>query len=142
MTYEEYLNAIEVLKTTNSNELKDKLLEQPLNDNIKHLLTPKIKELIEYKLKKSVNKIIRNLTEIFNDVNILDYYLLNLKKEITFIYDLTKLKCFTKEEQQELQQNLQEDVEEIYNILEKEASYIDSIGILSQIIKNNRIKWK
>ena len=142
MTYEEYLNAIEVLKTTNSNELKDKLLEQPLNDNIKHLLTPKIKELIEYKLKKTVNKIIRNLTEIFNDVNILDYYLLNLKKEITFIYDLTKLKCFTKEEQQELQQNLQEDVEEIYNILEKEASYIDSIGILSQIIKNNRIKWK
>ena len=100
-----------------------------------------IKNLIRTKFNNSINKIIKNLGEIFSDVNYLDLTLLNFKKEINYVIELSKLKQLPPEKQIELQIILKTETNKVYDILCTEADKIDYTGSTSIIIRNNRIKW-
>ena len=142
MTYEEWLNVIESLKNTNTNkEILDKLKKEPLNDNLYDLLRPKLESLIIERYQLSVNKIVQNLESIFTDVNYLDLSLLNFKKEIKYLLDLIDINQIPLDIKVNQTLKIQEDTEEVYKILIKEADKIDYTGVFSLTIKNNMIKW-
>ena len=141
MSYEEWLKNIEILKENNNEEIKNKLLNDE-NINLKEMLEGKLIELIKYKFVKTTNKIIKNLVDIFSDDNILDMYLVNLKKELRFIYELTFLKQISNENQEYIRTFLKKEVNNIYNILINEARSIDTIGNKEITIKNNMFKWE
>lgn len=141
MSYEEWLKNIEILKENNNEEIKNKLLNDE-NINLKEMLEGKLIELIKYKFVKTTNKIIKNLVDIFSDDNILDMYLVNLKKELRFIYELTFLKQISNENQEYIRNFLKKEVNDIYNILINEARSIDTIGNKEITIKNNMFKWE
>lgn len=141
MNYEEWLKNIEILKENNNEEIKNKLLNDE-NINLKEMLEGKLIELIKYKFVKTTNKIIKNLVDIFSDDNILDMYLINLKKELRFIYELTFLKQISNENQEYIRNFLKKEVNDIYNILINEARSIDTIGNKEITIKNNMFKWE
>lgn len=141
MSYEEWLNNIEVLKETDCTEIKDKLVTEAENDNIKALLEPKLIDLIKYKFKKAIKKILYNLSEMYSDQNILDLNLVSLKKQLKFIIELTYIKQISEEKQEEIRISLKNEIQHIYDILIDEANKIDSIGLLNLIIKNNMYKW-
>ena len=92
MTYEEWLETIEKLNNTNTNqEILNKLKNEPFNSNLDQLLTPKLEKLIEDRYDLSVNKIVKELEFIFTDVNYLDLALINFKKEINYLLELLLL---------------------------------------------------
>lgn len=141
MSYEEWLKCLDLLKKKNDQEIKDKLLKEPINENLKPMLEPKIIDLINYKFDKLTENIIKNLYEIFTDNNILDLYLVNYKKGLKFLEELTYIKEIDISNQEILRKKLKDDTYLVYNILIKEANEIDSIGLLSLTIKNNMYKW-
>ena len=141
MSYEEWLKNIEILKENNNEEIKNKLLNDE-NINLKEMLEGKLIELIKYKFVKTTNRIIKNLVDIFSDDNVLDMYLVNLKKELRFIYELTFLKQISNENQEYIRTFLKKEVNNIYNILINEARSIDTIGNKEITIKNNMFKWE
>ena len=141
MSYEEWLKNIEILKENNNEEIKNKLLNEE-NINLKEMLEGKIIELIKYKFVKTTNRIIKNLVDIFSDDNVLDMYLVNLKKELRFIYELTFLKQISNENQEYIRTFLKKEVNNIYNILINEARSIDTVGNKEITIKNNMFKWE
>lgn len=141
MSYEEWLKNIEILKENNNEEIKNKLLNDE-NINLKEMLEGKIIELIKYKFVKTTNRIIKNLVDIFSDDNVLDMYLVNLKKELRFIYELTFLKQISNENQEYIRTFLKKEVNNIYNILINEARSIDTVGNKEITIKNNMFKWE
>lgn len=142
MSYEEWLNNIEILKKSNDHKVKDKLLNEPANANIQTLLEPKIIDLIKYKLQKATEKIIYNLSDIFQDENILDSQLVYLKKNLKFITELTYIKEIPEDSQKELRIALKKEYEDIYNILIDGANRIDDIGLLALTIKSNMYKME
>ena len=92
MTYEEWLETIEKLNNTNTNqEILNKLKNEPFNSNLDQLLTPKLEKLIEDRYDLSVNKIVKELEFIFTDVNYLDLALINFKKEINYLLELVRI---------------------------------------------------
>ena len=141
MSYEEWLKKIEILKTTNNETIKEELLKEPDNPNIKSFLEPKIIELIEYKMKKTVEKIIYNLGDIYRDENILDMHLINLKKNLKFIVELTHIKEISEEKRKKVSDELKEEIASVYKILIDGANEFDDIGILTLTIKNNMYEW-
>ena len=142
MTYEEWLNTIEELKHPNlSIDNLNKIKNTSLNENINPLLIPKIENLIKERLNNSINKIILNLSEIFNDINYLDLTLLNFKKEINYILEIISIKQLPKDKQKELKDMIKNEGNNVIEILNKEAQKIDYTGALSSIINNYRIKW-
>lgn len=141
MSYEEWLKCLDILKKKNDQEIKEKLLKEPINENLKPMLEPKIIDLINYKFDKLTENIIKNIYEIFTDNNILDLYLVNYKKGLKFLEELTYIKEIDISNQEILRKKLKDDTYLVYNILIKEANEIDSIGLLSLTIKNNMYKW-
>ena len=92
MTYEEWLSTIEQLTTTNTNQdLLNKLKQEPVNNNLSSMITPKLIRLINTRFDLSVNKIIKELEIILNDINYLDLALLNFKKEINYLFELINI---------------------------------------------------
>lgn len=142
MTYEEWLDTIESLKNTNTNqELLNKLKKEPLNTNLEELLRPKLNELIDTRYNLSVNKIIRDLDFIFSDINYLDLALLNFKKEINYLLELARINQMPIDIQVNQTKDIKENTIKVYDILIKEADKYDYTGIASLTIKNNMIKW-
>lgn len=142
MTYEEWLDTIESLKNTNTNqELLNKLKKEPLNTNLEELLRPKLNELIDTRYNLSVNKIIRDLDFIFSDINYLDLALLNFKKEINYLLELARINQMPIDIQVNQTKDIKENTIKVYDILLKEADKYDYTGISSLTIKNNMIKW-
>lgn len=142
MTYEEWLSTIEKLTSTNINqELLNKLKQEPVNNNLKDLILPKLLRLIQNRFDLSVNKIINELEFLFSDVNYLDLSLLNYKKEMNYLLELIKINQIPKDIQTERINKLKEDTDKVYNILIKEADRYDYTGVFSMTIKNNMIKW-
>ncbi len=141
MSYEEWLKNIEILKDDDRQEIKNKLLNEIANDNIKSLLEPKIIELIKYKLEKTTKNIIYNLNELYSDLNVLDLYLVSLKKKLKFIVELTYIKQISEENQEKLRTSLKSEIKDIYNILIDGANKIDNTGLFALTIKNNMYKW-
>ena len=142
MTYEEWLITIENLKNTNINqELLDKIKNTDINENINNMLIPKITSMLKYRFDESVNKITRDIYQIFSDHNYLDLALLNFKKEIKYLIELTNIKQLPNDIKEQLINKFKTDTEKVYNILLNKANTEDYTGILSMTINNNRIKW-
>lgn len=142
MTYEEWLITIENLKNTNINqELLDKIKNTDINENINNMLIPKITSMLKYRFDESVNKITRDIYQIFSDHNYLDLALLNFKKELKYLIELTNIKQLPNDIKEQLINKFKTDTEKVYNILLNKANTEDYTGILSMTINNNRIKW-
>ncbi len=141
MNYEEYIEAIEVLKNKNDIDIKEKLMNSDVNSSMIPMIEPKILDLIKIKFQLSINKMISNLDYMFSNNYELDQYLLNFKKELKFIYDLTNLNELTEVNKQEMKKVLMEETNKVYEILINKANQIDITGVLSMTIKNNKIKW-
>ena len=141
MSYEEWLNDIEILKKTDDSKIKDKMLNEPANTNIKEFLEPKLIELINFKFKTLTQKVLYNLSEMYSDQNILDMTLVNLKKGLKFIMDLTTIKTISEDSQQKLREVLNDEIKQIYDVLIDGANSIDQVGLLGLTIKNNMYKW-
>lgn len=141
MSYEEYIEILEQLKTKNDNILKDKLLNSNVNSNLIQMIEPKIIMLVQEKFQNSINKMIANLETMFMNNYELDQYLLNFKKDIKFIFDLTNLKEITDPKRLETKTMIKNETNKVYDILINKANQIDMTGVLSMTIKNNEIKW-
>lgn len=141
MSYEEYIEILEQLKTKNDNILKDKLLNSNVNSNLIQLIEPKIIMLVQEKFQNSINKMIANLETMFMNNYELDQYLLDFKKDIKFIFDLTNLKEITDSKRLETKTMIKNETNKVYDILINKANQIDMTGVLSMTIKNNEIKW-
>lgn len=142
MTYEEWLSTIEQLTTTNTNqELLNKLKQEPVNNNLSSMITPKLIRLINTRLDLSVNKIIKELEIILNDINYLDLALLNFKKEINYLFELINIPQIPQDAKQICINKLKPDISKVYDLLIKEADRNDYTGVASMTIKNNMIKW-
>ena len=89
----------------------------------------------------AIARIINSLDIVFSDKNYLDLELLNFKKELKFLDELTRLKQIPDEIKIDLFNTLVNESNNVYNILEKEANKIDYTGVYGSIIRNNRIKW-
>lgn len=142
MTYEEWLETIEKLNNTNTNqEILNKLKNEPFNSNLDQLLTPKLEKLIEDRYDLSVNKIVKELEFIFTDVNYLDLALINFKKEINYLLELVRIQQIPIDYQINQTTKIKDDTKKVYEILIKEADKYDYTGVFSLTIKNNMIKW-
>lgn len=142
MTYEEWLNIIEELKTSNINLEKLNIIKNTeINNNINDLLIPKIEILIRERFNNHINKIIKDLSNIFQDINYLDLTLLNFQKELNFLTELSKIKQLPIQKQNELKEMLKNESAKIFDILNNEATIVDHTGALTSVINNYRIKW-
>jgi hypothetical protein len=142
MTYEEWLSSIEEINKTSINmTVLEKMKNAEINMNINEMLYPKLVSAIRNRFTNSINKIINSLDIVFSDKNYLDLELLNFKKELKFLDELTRLKQIPDEIKIDLFSTLVNESNNVYNILEKEADKIDYTGVYGSIIRNNRIKW-
>lgn len=141
MNYEEYVGILENLKFSNNQLDKEKILKSSINPSLIPMLEPKIIELIKTKYQNAVNKMVDNLENIFSDQYYLDQYLVNFKKEVMFIYDLTGIKELKEDKKIMMQKMIKDETRNVYNILEQKANTLDVTGSLSMTIKNNEIKW-
>ena len=143
MTYEEWLNLIEELKTGNTNvEKLNKIKSAEINTNFNDLLEPKLEKLIKERFNTYITKIINDLGNIFYDMNYLDLVLLNYQKEIRFLIELSSIKQLSSSKQFELTQMIKNEANKVFDILNKEAMISDYTGALTSIINNYRIKWE
>ena len=140
MSYEEWIECINVLKKSNNEDVKKKILNE-YNDNLKDMLIPKLIDLVKYKFSLSVKSILNNLDDIFMDNNILDMQLVKFKKDVLFTYSLTDIKEFNADNKKGLKDMIKRESKEVYDILIKEASKVDPTGVLNLTIKNDIIKW-
>lgn len=142
MTYEEWLSIIEEISKSSINMTTlEKLKNTEINPNINEMVYPKLVSTIKNRFTNSINKIINSLDIVFSDKNYLDLELLNFKKELKYLEELTKLKQIPDELKIDLYSTLVNESNNVYNILEKEADKIDYTGVYGSIIRNNRIKW-
>ena len=141
MNYEEYISIIDQLMNKSDVVLKDKLLDSIIDSNLYSMIEPKLEQLIKYRFQISINKMVKNLEFMFSDINNLDQYLVNFKKEIKFIYELTNINTISENKKNELKKMLKVETEKVYDILIDKANKVDITGVLSMTIKNNRIKW-
>lgn len=141
MRYEEWIDTLKQLENSNKEELLNKVINSEYNENINAMLEDHIVETIKIKFQKAINKIVKNLEDIFFNVNNLDMYLVNYRKEISFIERLIKIKQLKPEKQKELKDMIKEETTKVYEILIKEANIEDPTGLNALTIKNNQIKW-
>lgn len=142
MTYEEWLNKIDKLKNTSiDNETLNTMKNTELNTNLADMIEPKLISLVLNKFEQSVAKVIKELPNMFIDVNYLDLALIDFKKEINFIKEIISLKQISAPEQEKLNNKLQEEINNVYEILTREANNIDQTGIYAITINNNKLKW-
>ena len=142
MTYEEWLNIIEELKTSNINLEKLNIIKNTeINGNINDLLIPKIELLVRERFNNHINKIIKELSNIFQDINYLDLTLLNFQKELNFLTELSTIKQLPIQKQNELKEMLKTESIKVFDILNNEATIVDHTGALTSVINNYRIKW-
>lgn len=142
MNYNEWLNILDSLENTNqSEELLKKLQNTNLDSNINSKIIPHLENTIINRMNLSIKKKINDLDYIFTDQNTLDLTLVTFKKEIKYNLALTELKQLPKENQEKLKETIKKQVNEVYEILKKEAIREDPTGVLLQTIKYNEIKW-
>jgi len=141
MSYQEWLDNIELLKDNNNQEIKDRLLQEEINENIKTTLEPKLVELIKYKFKMAIRQIVNQKEFMFEDNDIMDLNLISFRKRLKFIDELTNIKYIEEEKKKELREFLSKETKRVYDILMDQALESDSIGLLALTIKNNIYKW-
>jgi len=136
MTYNEWLDLIELVKNHNRNiDYLNKMKESIQNSNINELLEPKLIELVTEKTTKALKRILNNLNEIFKNPNSLTLSIRNLEKDKNYIFELCHLKQIKQETQIKLINAINEEINNIYNILEKKSLEIDKTGMYKRMIE-------
>ena len=142
MSYADWLDLLEKFNNTNlDNELLEQLLNQEGNPSFNERLVPHFGELIGARLQLSVNKIIDELNNIFDDQNYMDFMLVSFKKEVNYLLKMLDVKILDQPQKMELKTQIKEKVDKIYDLLDTKALEIDYTGVLSMMIKSNGIKW-
>ena len=142
MSYAGWLELFE--KFNNTNLDKDQLnylLSLDNNPSIQDRLTEKYSILLNNRLQLSVNKLISELDNIFNDQNYMDFMLVSFKKEVDYIIQMLQVKILTDESRNNIRDEIKNKVDEIMKIMDDKALEVDYTGVLSMMIKNNGIKW-
>lgn len=142
MNYEEYLSLLDSLLIKNDEEAKQKLLDSNLNPELYHMVEPKIANMIQEKYVKAINSITSEISNIFSDKYLMEQKLVNFKKSVLFVYDLTNLKELSDDTRKVMQDMIKEETENVYNILIKKANQIDPTGVLALTITNSKVKWR
>ncbi len=138
MTYEEWVNNIEIIEKTNNEIILKQLENEMINDAINHNISEKLKQMIDKKFTNINNKVIAAL-DGFYDENEVDITMVNLKKEFKYLMRICNLKQI--ENRDLVIEEIKNGINEIYNILEEKTLGFDDSGMINLIIKNNRIKW-
>ena len=142
MNLDEWLDAINILQKRLDNNIKDKLLNEEDSENLHNKLEIKLEQLIKERFNKNVKKLISSLDYMVNDHELFELELINYKKQVKFLYELCDIKVIGSEKSSKLKYMLMKESNNVYEILINEASNIDRLGVIEQIIKNNRIKWR
>ena len=91
MTYEEWVNNIEIIEKTNNEMILKQLENEMINDAINHNISEKLKQMIDKKFTNINNKVIAAL-DGFYDENEVDITMVNLKKEFKYLMRICNLK--------------------------------------------------
>ena len=105
------------------------------NSNINEILEPKLIELVTEKTTKALKRILNNLNEIFKNPNSLTLSIRNLEKDKNYIFELCNLKQIKQETQIKLINTINEEINNVYNILEKKSLEIDKTGMYKRMIE-------
>ncbi len=141
MTYDEWLNLLKRLETTSHIEDIEKFKNEPLNENLNYLLVPKIKDMIITKFNKGIDRIIRDLDEIFSDENELDLSLVTFKKNLKVVLSLIDNNQIDEQTKSSLKRSIQDGTDGAYKSLYDAAIDADEDGIYKSIIYKNRVNW-
>ena len=140
MSYSEWLELLELLKTSSKKEYIEKFLNEPINNNLSQNLKPKIIDMLVSRFSYSVNTIISNIDYIFDDIDLLDIELVNFRKSCSTTLKMIDNIYLDEEDKKNIKDNINEGIVSTFQILEKQALQIDDNGVAYQIIKNNEIK--
>ncbi len=142
MSYAEWVELFEKFRNTNlDKDQLNYLLSLDNNPSIQERLTEKYSILLNNRLQLSVNKLISELDNIFNDQNYMDFMLVSFKKEVDYIIQMLQVKILTDESRNNIRDEIKNKVDEIMKIMDDKALEVDYTGVLSMMIKNNGIKW-
>ena len=140
MSYDEWLLDIKTLENSNNQEIKEKMCNAEVNNNIRDMLSPKLVELIKKKFNNITKSILYEISNIFENEYSLDFYLVKMKKDLEFIHDMINIPQIFDESRNELKSTIETETEHVYQILIDEARVIDPIGQFELIIKKNKYK--
>ena len=131
MTYEEWVNNIEIIEKTNNEMILKQLENEMINDAINHNISEKLKQMIDKKFTNINNKVIAAL-DGFYDENEVDITMVNLKKEFKYLMRICNLKQI--ENRDLVIKEIKNGINEIYNILEEKTLNFDDSGMINLII--------
>ena len=139
MTYNEWLELIDLVKRSNRNTTYlDQMLAAPNNESINEMLKPKLVELITDKFAKAVKRIINNISEVFKNPNSLDFAITNFEKEIQYLLKLCNLPELDNTTKEELISTITKERNNIYDILINRSLKIDRSGMYKLIIEKKK----
>lgn len=142
MTYYEWINYFDILKTGPRNEeILDKLYKShiELQGNILYRFINQANGLVRTRLKNSLDSILFKLSNIYNDSNALSLEIINIKKELAFAKKITMLPVIPIENQKKFGETLLKFANEINDSILAYVSGVDTTGEISLMIKNSKI---
>lgn len=142
MSYADYIKLFESFINTNTDKEKlQQLLELNDNPNYHNELVNQFHDVIHNRLQLSIDKIISNLEIIFDDHNYMDFILVTFKKEIEYLISMLNCKILDDVTRANFKAEIKENLDKIYDILDKKALEFDYTGVLSMMISSNKVKW-
>lgn len=142
MTYFEWINSFDQLKTGTRNEdLLNTLYKSTitLEGSILYRFIIHINDLIRTRLKNSLDSILYKLRTIYQDSNALSLEIINIKKELAFAKKIINLPVIPEENKNKFKETLQNFANEISETLEHSLSGIDTTGEIITMVKNSKI---
>ena len=91
MSYEEWINSLEIINKSrrNTNHL-EQLEKEDINPNIEKQLSERIENTIKDKLKSTVKRVKREISSMFKDENSLEFILSSFQKDLIYLKRLKK----------------------------------------------------
>lgn len=142
MTYYEWINSFDELKTGPRNEeLLNKLYKNSieLNGNILYRFIIHVNDLVRTRLKNALDSILFKLRNIYQDNNLLSLEIINIKKELSFAKKIINLPVIPEENKNKFKETLQNFANEINDVLIESVTGIDTTGEIVVMVKNSKI---
>ena len=138
MSYYDWVNTIESLKTLPRDEeiiknLKNKEIED--NKYVLARLIVHIYETIDERLHNAGLICLKEIISGKGDINTVELNLINLKKEKQYVLELINLKIFDKEIKEKIKQRIYMKFQEITEFLKDKTKNIDKDGIYISIFE-------
>lgn len=142
VTYYEMIDFIEKMKTAprkdeNINYLKNTKIDMP--GNVLYRFMDHIIDLIQARLNNSLDNFIGKLKTIRSDDNLFSLEVLEIKKEIDYSIKIATNVNLPDDNKQRLKETIKNYANDVEEILENNAQYVDNTGRLLNIIKNHGI---